>query len=97
MVAIAAFDDEDEALRLANATDAGLAAYLYTSDLARAMRLGGTIRAGMVGINRGRSRACRPPSAGVGHAGYGSAGGTEGIEEYLVTRYLTMPSVGGAW
>ena len=54
IVAIAAFDAEDEALALANDHDAGLAAYLFTSDLERAMRLGGAIKAGMVGINRGR-------------------------------------------
>ena len=92
IVAIAPFDTEDEALRLANDHVAGLAAYLYTSDLERAMRLGASIKAGMVGINRGRVSCASAPFGGVGHSGFGSSGGAEGIEEYLVTRYLTMPA-----
>ena len=88
---------EDEALALANDHDAGLAAYLFTSDLDRAMRLGGAIKAGMVGINRGRVSSVAAPFGGVGHSGFGHSGGAEGIDEYLVTRYLTMPAAGGAW
>lgn len=91
IVAIAAFDTEDEALSLANDHDAGLAAYLHTSDLERAMRLGAAMEAGMVGINRGRVSCASAPFGGVGHAGFGSSGGAEGVEEYLVTRYMTMP------
>jgi succinate-semialdehyde dehydrogenase / glutarate-semialdehyde dehydrogenase len=94
VVAIAPFEDEDEALRLANDHDAGLAAYLFTSDLARAMRLGSAIAAGMVGVNRGRVSCASAPFGGVGHSGFGCSGGPEGIEEYLVTRYMTMP-IGG--
>jgi succinate-semialdehyde dehydrogenase/glutarate-semialdehyde dehydrogenase len=97
IVAIAPFDTEAEALRLANAHTAGLAAYLYSSDLARGMRLGGAIGAGMVALNRGRVSCVGAPFGGVGHSGYGHSGGAEGIEEYLVTRYLTMPAEGGAW
>jgi succinate-semialdehyde dehydrogenase/glutarate-semialdehyde dehydrogenase len=96
IVAIAPFDSEAEALRLANDCDAGLAAYLFTTDLERAMRLGGAITAGMVAINRGRVSCVAAPFGGVGHSGYGHSGGAEGIEEYLVTRYLTMPIGGGA-
>lgn len=94
IVAIAAFDSEDEALTLANDHDAGLAAYLFTSDLERAMRLGAAIEAGMVAINRGRVSCVAAPFGGVGHSGFGHSGGAEGIDEYLVTRYMTMP-VGG--
>jgi len=97
IVAIAPFDSEAEALALANDHDSGLAAYLFTSDLERAMRLGGAIQAGMVGINRGRVSCIAAPFGGVGHSGFGHSGGPEGIEEYLVTRYLTMPAAGGAW
>ena len=95
IVAIAAFDSEDEALRLANDHDSGLAAYLFTSDLERAMRLGSAIEAGMVAVNRGRVSCVAAPFGGVGHSGFGHSGGAEGIDEYLVTRYLTMP-IGGA-
>ena len=94
VVAIAAFDDEDEALALANDHAAGLAAYLFTSDLERAMRLGSSIEAGMVAINRGRVSCVAAPFGGVGHSGFGHSGGPEGIDEYLVTRYLTMPAAG---
>ncbi len=97
IVAIAPFDSEDEALALANGHDAGLAAYLFTSDLERAMRLGTAIAAGMVAINRGRVSCVAAPFGGVGHSGFGHSGGAEGIDEYLVTRYLTMPATGGAW
>ncbi|HTI32890.1 MAG TPA: aldehyde dehydrogenase family protein [Miltoncostaea sp.] len=91
VAAIAAFDSEDEALERANDHEAGLAAYLHTGDLARAMRMGPAIRAGMVGINRGRVSCVAAPFGGVGHAGFGHAGGAEGIDEYLVTRYLSLP------
>jgi succinate-semialdehyde dehydrogenase/glutarate-semialdehyde dehydrogenase len=97
IVAIAPFDDEGEVLRLANDNDAGLAAYLFTTDLERAMRLGSSIQAGMVAINRGRVSCVAAPFGGMGHSGFGHSGGPEGIEEYLVTRYLTMPAAGAAW
>jgi succinate-semialdehyde dehydrogenase/glutarate-semialdehyde dehydrogenase len=96
IVAIAPFDTDDEALRLANDHDAGLAAYLYTSDLARAMRVGGAIEAGMVGINRSRVSCVSAPFGGLGHSGFGHSGSAEGIDAYLTTRYLTMPTAGGA-
>jgi succinate-semialdehyde dehydrogenase/glutarate-semialdehyde dehydrogenase len=97
IVAIAPFDTEDEALALANDHDAGLAAYLFTGDLERSVRLGSSIQAGMVAINRGRVSCVAAPFGGVGHSGFGHSGAAEGIEEYLVTRYLTMPGGGGAW
>ena len=48
-------------------------------------------------INRGRVSSVAAPFGGVGHSGFGHSGGAEGIDEYLVTRYLTMPAAGGAW
>jgi len=92
VVAIAPFATEAEALARANAHMSGLAAYVYTSDVGRAMRLGESINAGMVAINCGRVSCASAPFGGVGHSGFGSAGGLEGIDEYLVTRYLTLPS-----
>jgi succinate-semialdehyde dehydrogenase/glutarate-semialdehyde dehydrogenase len=90
VVAIAVFDDEDEVLARANAHQSGLAAYLYTRDLERAMRLAATLEAGMVALNRGRVSCVAAPFGGVKHSGYGHSGGPEGIDEYLTTRYLTM-------
>ncbi len=96
IVAIAPFEGDDEAVARANAHESGLAAYVFTSDLERAMRVAGAIRAGMVGVNRGRVSCVAAPFGGVGHSGFGHSGGPEGIEEYLVTRYLTMPAA-GSW
>jgi succinate-semialdehyde dehydrogenase/glutarate-semialdehyde dehydrogenase len=97
IVAIAPFQGDDEALARANDHESGLAAYVFTSDLERAMRVGDSIKAGMVGVNRGRVSCVAAPFGGVGHAGFGHSGGPEGIEEYLATRYLTMPAAGGSW
>jgi succinate-semialdehyde dehydrogenase/glutarate-semialdehyde dehydrogenase len=96
IVAIAPFDGDDEALARANDHESGLAAYVFTSDLERAMRVGGSIKAGMIGVNRGRVSCVAAPFGGVGHSGFGHSGGPEGIDEYLTTRYLTMPA-GGSW
>jgi succinate-semialdehyde dehydrogenase/glutarate-semialdehyde dehydrogenase len=96
IVAIAPFDSDAEALALANDHDAGLAAYVFTSNLERAMGLGSAIQAGMVAINRGRVSCVSAPFGGVGHSGFGHSGGAEGIDEYLVTRYITMPAWDGA-
>jgi succinate-semialdehyde dehydrogenase/glutarate-semialdehyde dehydrogenase len=85
----------ESALALANSCDTGLAAYLYTRDLARAMRLTARIEAGMVAVNRGRVSCVAAPFGGIKHSGFGHSGGVEGIDEYLVTRYLTLPAPGG--
>jgi succinate-semialdehyde dehydrogenase/glutarate-semialdehyde dehydrogenase len=60
------------------------------------MRVAGAIQAGMVGVNRGRVSCVAAPFGGIGHSGFGHSGAAEGIEEYLVTRYLTMPAA-GSW
>jgi succinate-semialdehyde dehydrogenase/glutarate-semialdehyde dehydrogenase len=88
---IRAFDNQDEVLAMANDRDSGLAAYVYTRDLERALRVGGRLEAGMVGINRGRVSSVAAPFGGVKHSGFGCSGGPEGIAEYVVTRYLAIP------
>lgn len=91
VVPIRVFDTEAEAITLANASNQGLAAYLFTTDIARAMRVSGAIEAGMVAINRGRVSCVSAPFGGVKQSGFGASGGSEGLDEYLVTRYLTIP------
>jgi succinate-semialdehyde dehydrogenase / glutarate-semialdehyde dehydrogenase len=88
---VRAFDREDEVVALANDVPQGLAAYLYTHDLERAMRLAGELEAGMVALNRGRLSNAAAPFGGIKGSGHGRSGGLEGIGEYLETRYLLIP------
>jgi succinate-semialdehyde dehydrogenase / glutarate-semialdehyde dehydrogenase len=85
---VSTFADEDEALRLANDTEFGLIAYLFTGDLSRALRVSERLETGMVGLNSGLISNAAAPFGGVKHSGYGREGGTEGIEEYLETKYV---------
>ena len=85
---IVTFATEAEAVRLANDTEYGLAAYAYTRDLARALRLSETVEAGMLGINSGIVSNPAAPFGGIKQSGLGREGGCEGIDEYLETRYV---------
>ncbi|MFC5730361.1 MULTISPECIES: NAD-dependent succinate-semialdehyde dehydrogenase [Nocardioides] len=89
---ITAFVEEDEAIRLANATEYGLVAYAYTRDLARTLRLAERLETGMLGINTGLVSNPAAPFGGVKSSGFGREGGFEGIEEYLDTVYVSLPA-----
>jgi len=80
------FDEEHDALALANATPFGLAAYFYTNDLHRAWRFGEALEFGMVGLNTGSVAMEMAPFGGIKKSGLGREGGVEGIEEYLETK-----------
>ena len=80
------FKTEDEALAIANGTPFGLAAYFYTSDMARAFRFGEALEAGLVGLNTGAVSHAEAPFGGVKSSGLGREGAQEGIEEYLETK-----------
>lgn len=87
---IVAFATEDEAVAAANDTEYGLASYIFTRDLDRALRVADRIDSGMVGVNRGVISDPAGPFGGVKASGFGREGGSEGIEEYLETKYIAL-------
>jgi succinate-semialdehyde dehydrogenase/glutarate-semialdehyde dehydrogenase len=87
---IYAFRDEAEAVRMANDTEFGLAAYFYSRDIARVWRVAEALDYGMVGINSGLISNEVAPFGGVKQSGLGREGSRHGIEEYLEIKYLAM-------
>ncbi len=87
---IVTFETEEEAVAAANGTEYGLVAYVYTSDLGRAVRVAEGIKAGMVGLNQGMVSNPAAPFGGVKQSGFGREGGREGIEEYLDVKYVAL-------
>ena len=85
---ITTFDTEDEAISRANDTEYGLAAYAFTRDLSRVLRLAEGLEFGMVGVNQGIVSNPAAPFGGMKASGFGREGGFEGIEEYLETTYV---------
>jgi succinate-semialdehyde dehydrogenase/glutarate-semialdehyde dehydrogenase len=85
-----AFDTEDEAIALANATEYGLAAYLFTRDLGRAHRVGEALDYGMVAINDGALGWVQAPFGGVKGSGDAREGGRLGLEDHLDVQYLSV-------
>ncbi|HEY5853142.1 MAG TPA: NAD-dependent succinate-semialdehyde dehydrogenase [Aldersonia sp.] len=90
VAAVTVFDTEEEAITAANDSEYGLAAYFFTRDLDRAWRVSSALQAGMVGVNRGVISDPAAPFGGVKESGFGREGGTEGIEEYLDTKYVAF-------
>ena len=84
------FTDEEEAIRLANDTEYGLAAYVYTRDVARCLRLGEALEYGMVGINTGLISNEVAPFGGIKQSGIGREGSRHGLAEYLTVKYLCL-------
>ena len=82
------FRDEAEAIAMANDTEYGLAAYLYTRDNARIWRVGEALEYGMVGLNTGLISNEVAPFGGVKQSGLGREGSRYGIDEYLEIKYL---------
>jgi succinate-semialdehyde dehydrogenase/glutarate-semialdehyde dehydrogenase len=87
---VASFDSEEAAIAAANDTEYGLVAYVYTSNLKRALRVCEGLETGMVGLNQGMVSNASAPFGGIKHSGFGREGGAEGIEEYLETKYVAI-------
>ena len=84
------FASEDDAIAAANDTQFGLVAYVFTSNLKRALRVVERLETGMVGLNQGIVSNPAAPFGGVKQSGFGREGGPEGIEEYLATKYVAI-------
>ena len=85
---IIAVHDDDEAIAAANSTEYGLLGFVYTTDLARGLRVAERLDVGMVGLNRGLVSDAAAPFGGVKQSGIGREGGFEGIDEYLEHKYI---------
>ncbi len=90
VAAIVAFDDPDEAIRLANGTEYGLVSYVFSDDLAAGLATAKRLESGMVGLNRGVVSDAAAPFGGVKQSGLGREGAHEGILEYLEQKYISV-------
>src|SRR5690625_1179774 len=83
-------ETEDEAVQLANNTPYGLAAYVFTKDIARGMKLIEQLDFGIVGWNDGLPSAAQVPFGGMKESGFGREGGHEGMDAFLETQYVSI-------
>lgn len=87
---IVVFVTEEEAVALANDTEYGLVAYLYTRDMERGMRVSEALEVGMIGLNRALVSDPAAPFGGVKQSGLGREGGHDGLLEYLKSKYVAV-------
>ena len=90
VAAVIPFDEADEAVALANATEYGLAAYVYSGDLRRALQIAERIECGMVAVNRGLVSDAAAPFGGVKQSGLGREGSHHGLIEYCEAKYIAV-------
>ena len=90
VVPVFKFETEAEVIALANASEYGLASYLFSDDLNRVMRVAMAIEAGMVGVNVGLMSNAANPFGGVKQSGFGREGSIYGIDEYLQVKAITL-------
>jgi succinate-semialdehyde dehydrogenase/glutarate-semialdehyde dehydrogenase len=88
------FEHEEEAIALANATESGLSAYLFSRDLGRAWRVGEALEFGVVGVNTGIISYEGAPFGGVKESGLGREGSRHGLDDYLEIKYLCFEGLG---
>jgi succinate-semialdehyde dehydrogenase/glutarate-semialdehyde dehydrogenase len=94
VAAVIRFEHEAEALQMANDTTAGLAAYVYTRDLSRTIRIAEALECGMVGVNSGAISTELAPFGGVKESGNSREGSHHGIEEFLQLKYVLIGGQG---
>jgi succinate-semialdehyde dehydrogenase/glutarate-semialdehyde dehydrogenase len=87
---IVIFDTDEEAVALANDTEFGLVAYIYTGDLARGLRVSEAVESGMIGLNRPLVSDPAAPFGGVKQSGLGREGGHDGLLEFLESKYVAV-------
>ncbi|MDA8068191.1 MAG: NAD-dependent succinate-semialdehyde dehydrogenase [Actinomycetota bacterium] len=87
---VISFASEQQAIAAANSTQYGLSAYMFTSDLKRAIRVAEALETGMIGLNQGIVSNAAAPFGGIKQSGFGREGGHEGIAEYLETKYIAV-------
>jgi succinate-semialdehyde dehydrogenase/glutarate-semialdehyde dehydrogenase len=90
VAAVVPFDDPDEAVAMANATEYGLAAYVFSADLKRALQLAERLECGMVAVNRGLVSDAAAPFGGVKQSGLGREGSHHGLLEYCEAKYIAV-------
>ena len=90
IAAVFRFEDEEEAVSAANATEFGLAAYVYTRDVGRIFRLNDVLEYGLIGFNSGLITTVEVPFGGLKESGLGSEGGSQGLQDYLETKYVCI-------
>ena len=90
-VGVAPFDDDDEAVRMANDTEFGLVSFVISENLDRALTYSERLQAGMVGINVGVVSNPAGPFGGIKQSGLGREGGLTGIEEFVESKLTAIP------
>ena len=94
LAAVFRFETEEEAIEAANATEFGLAAYAYTRDVGRVFRLNDALEYGLIGINAGLITTVEAPFGGMKESGMGKEGGSQGLDDYLETKYVCVAGLG---
>jgi succinate-semialdehyde dehydrogenase/glutarate-semialdehyde dehydrogenase len=87
---IFSFETEDEAVKLSNDTEFGLAGYFFSKDVGRVMRVAKKLKCGMVGVNTGKISAAEAPFGGIDQSGYGREGSKYGLSEYQNIKSVTI-------
>jgi succinate-semialdehyde dehydrogenase / glutarate-semialdehyde dehydrogenase len=90
VVTLIRFSNDEEAIRVANASEFGLAAYFYSRDIGRVWRVAEAIEAGMVAVNTGILSTAVAPFGGVKQSGMGREGSKYGVQDYVETKYVCM-------